>query len=196
MTTLTAPDISTRHDLDDRVPAIAPVREIDESAGSKSDRTGFIWALLRIGMGWIFLWAFVDKLFGLGFATEAGNGWIDGGSPTFGFLNFAATGPLEGYYNGLAGNAFVDSLFMLGLLAIGLPLVLGIGVRIATSIGVVMLLLMYSALLLPEHNPVLDDHIIYAVIMLGLAIANPGHHLGLGRWWVKTKLVKKFSVLK
>ena len=196
MTTLTAPDISARRGFDERTFAAARVREDDESTASKPDRTGYIWALLRFGMGWIFLWAFLDKLFGLGFATEAGNGWIDGGSPTFGFLNFAATGPLEGYYHGLAGNAVVDSLFMLGILAIGLPLILGIGVRIAASIGVVMLLLMYSALVLPEHNPVLDDHIIYAVIMLGLAIANPGYHLGLGRWWGKTKLVKKFPVLE
>ena len=90
----------------------------------------------------------------------------------------------------------VDWLFMLGILAIGLPLVLGIGVRIAASIGVVMLLIMYSALLLPEHNPVLDDHIIYAVIMLGLAVVNPGYHLGLGRWWGRMKLVSKFPILK
>ncbi len=196
MATLTAPDISARPGFDERTFARAPVREVDKSTASKRDRTGYIWALLRFGMGWIFLWAFLDKLFGLGFATEAGKGWIDGGSPTFGFLNFAASGPLEGFYNGLAGNAVVDWLFMLGLLAIGLPLVLGIGVRIAASIGVFMLLLMYSALVLPANNPVLDDHIIYAVIMLGLAIANPGYRLGLGRWWGKTKLVKKFPVLE
>jgi len=48
----------------------------------------------------------------------------------------------------------------------------------------------------PEHNPVLDDHIIYAVIMLGIATANHGYHLGLGRWWGKTRLVNKFPVLE
>ena len=196
MATLTTPDIPVRNGFEERTFATTPVREIDHSIESKADRTGYIWALLRFGMGWIFLWAFVDKLFGLGFATESGKGWIDGGSPTFGFLNFGASGPLEGYYNSLAGNAVVDWLFMLGILAIGLPLVLGIGVRIAASIGVVMLLLMYSALVLPANNPVLDDHIIYAVIMLGLAIANPGYHLGLGRRWGKTRLVKKFPVLE
>ena len=196
MTTLTAPGLSTKDGFDERTLATAPVREADKSTASKTDRTGYFWALLRFGMGWIFLWAFLDKLFGLGFGTEAGKGWIDGSFPTFGFLNFAASGPLEGFYNGLAGNAVVDWLFMLGLLAIGLPLVLGIGVRIAASIGVVMLLLMYSALVLPANNPILDDHIIYAVIMLGLAIANPGYRLGLGRWWGKTRLVNKFPVLE
>ena len=196
MTILTAPDISARHSFEERTVAASRVVEVDELSANKSDRTGYIWALLRFGVGWIFLWAFVDKLFGLGFATEAGKGWINGGSPTFGFLNFAATGPLAGFYHGLAGNAVVDWLFMLGILAIGVPLVLGIGVRIAASIGVVMLLLMYSALMVPEHNPFLDDHIIYAVILLGLAVANPGHRLGLGRWWGKTRLVKKFPVME
>ena len=196
MTTLTAPDISERPGSDERTSTKRLAREIDKSIETKPDGIAYIWALLRIGMGWIFLWAFVDKLFGLGFATEAGKGWIDGGSPTFGFLNFAARGPLDGFFHALAGNALVDWLFMLGILAIGLPLVLGIGVRIAASIGVIMLILMYTAVVLPEHNPVLDDHIIYAVIMLGLAIANPGYHLGLGRWWGKTRLVKKFPVLE
>ena len=85
---------------------------------------------------------------------------------------------------------------LLGLLAIGLPLVLGIGVRIAASIGVVMLLMMYSSLMLPENNPVLDEHIIYVVIMLGLAIANPGYGLGLGRWWGRTRLARRLPVLE
>ena len=58
-----------------------------------------------------------------------------------------------------------------------------------------MLMMMYSALLLPEHNPVVDDHIIYAVIMAGLAIANPRHELGLGRWWRGTKLVGRLPML-
>ena len=154
-----------------------------------------VWALLRFGVGWIFLWAFVDKVFGLGFTTESGKGWIDGGSPTFGFLSFATMGPLTEFYHGLAGSAVVDWLFMLGLLGVGLPLVLGIGVRIAASIGVMMLLMMYSALLLPEHNPFLDDHIIYAVIMVGLAVGNPGYRFGLGRWWGKTRLAKRYPLL-
>ena len=195
MATLTQVDVKTRpsvYEGDLEEIGFEDIHRTEESERS----TDYIWALLRLGTGWIFLWAFIDKLFGLGFATESGKGWIDGGSPTFGFLNFGTRGPLMEFYHTLAGNAVVDWLFMLGILAIGLPLVLGIGVRIAASIGAIMLLMMYSALVLPEHNPVLDEHIIYAVIMLGLAIANPGYRLGLGRWWGKTRLVKKFPVLK
>ena len=73
--------------------------------------------LARISLGWVFLWAFLDKTFGLGYATEPKDAWIDGGSPTFGFLSFGATGPFKGIYNSIAGDAWADWLFMLGLLA-------------------------------------------------------------------------------
>ena len=50
-------------------------------------------AITRISLGWVFLWAFLDKAFGLGRATPAENAWLDGGSPTNGFLANAPTGP-------------------------------------------------------------------------------------------------------
>ena len=49
--------------------------------------------LARISLGWVFLWAFLDKTFGLGYATESKDAWIDGGSPTFGFLSSAPPDP-------------------------------------------------------------------------------------------------------
>lgn len=44
-------------------------------------------ALLRLSIGFVFLWAFLDKLFGLGYATPGARAWINGGSPTKGFLS-------------------------------------------------------------------------------------------------------------
>lgn len=43
-------------------------------------------ALLRLATGWIFLWAFLDKTFGLGFSTPIDRAWINGGTPSQGFL--------------------------------------------------------------------------------------------------------------
>jgi thiosulfate dehydrogenase (quinone) large subunit len=65
----------------------------------------YVWAITRISLGWIFLWAFLDKAFGLGRATPAENAWLDGGSPTNGFLANAPTGPFENLYKDLAGRA-------------------------------------------------------------------------------------------
>ena len=179
------------------LPGPTVIRQVGDILGRPDRRIGYVWGTLRLGMGWIFLWAFVDKLFGLGYATASEGAWINGGSPTFGFLNFATKGPFAELYQGMAGNVVVDWLFMLGLLAIGLPLMLGIGVRLAAATGVLMLGLMYSAgSMLPEHNPFLDDHIIYAVIMVGLIVVGGGTHLGLGNMWAKTRLVRKYPILE
>ena len=47
-----------------------------------------VFIALRLVMGFIFLWAFFDKVFGLGFATTTDKAWIYGMSPTTGFLSF------------------------------------------------------------------------------------------------------------
>ena len=83
----------------------------------------------RLALGWVFLWAFLDKTFGLGYATEGKDAWLDGGSPTFGFLKFGAAGPFKDTYNSIAGDAWADWLFMLGLLGIGLGLLFGVMMR-------------------------------------------------------------------
>lgn len=150
-------------------------------------------SLLRIGLGLIFFWAFIDKLFGLGFATKAEKSWLGGASPTEGFLSKAAYGPFADIFHAMAGSAVVDWLFMLGLLGIGLALILGIGMRIATISGSVMLFLMWLALLPPKNHPFLDDHIIY-IIALCVLYPNPGS-LGLSRRWKETGLVRKYGWL-
>ena len=152
--------------------------------------TGYAWALTRIALGWIFLWAFLDKLLGFGFTTPPERAWINGGNPTLGFLG-NVEGPFADVFRAMAGNAIVNWLFMIGLLAIGVALILGIGVRIAAAAGATMLLLMYLASLPLETNPIIDDHIIYALVLIGLALADAGRVLGLGRWWSGTQVVQR-----
>lgn len=145
----------------------------------------YLLAAIRISLGWVFLWAFLDKLLGLGRSTAPESAWLAGGSPTFGFLNSAARGPLAGVYKGLAGNPFVDLLFMVGLLGLGLALLLGIGLKIASVAGPLMMLLMWSSQLPPAANPFMDNHIIYALVLALLPSLEAGYTLGLGRWWAK-----------
>lgn len=151
----------------------------------ESDKTRYTWAALRIGMGWLFLWSFLDKLFGLGFATKPEAGWLAGGSPTAGFLENATSGPLAGLYQSMAGNPVVDWLFMLGLVGLGVALILGIGVQIAGYAGALFVLLLWSSRLPPANNPIMDEHIIYAFVLVGLAMVRAGQWVGLGRWWYK-----------
>lgn len=161
----------------------------------KQVKENILFALLRICLGFIFLWAFVDKLFGLGFATEPAKSWLAGGSPTTGFLKFAAKGPLAELYQSLAGVMWIDWLFMIGLLLIGVCLVLGIALRIAGRAGALLVLLMWSAVLPPSTNPIVDDHIIYFFVLLILPMMNAGHTLGFGKQWSKSEIVKALPIL-
>jgi len=152
--------------------------------------------LLRISFGWFFLWAFFDKLFGLSFNTKATDAWLSGTSPTAGFLKFGTHGPLASFYQALAGSAVIDWLFMLGLLFLGISLLCGIFMRLACCAGVVLMLLMWSSLLPPEHNPIIDEHILYALTLIVLLKFEAGKFLGLGDKWGKSNLVKKYRFLE
>ncbi|MEV4840780.1 hypothetical protein AB0K05_40195 [Nonomuraea sp. NPDC049486] len=140
----------------------------------------YVWAIARIALGWTFLWAFLDKTFGLGFATTAEKAWLAGGSPTTGFLKGTEENALGGLFTALAGQPWVDWLFMAGLLGVGAALMLGVGLRVAAVAGGLMLMLMWAAALPLTTNPFMDDHIIYTIVLAGLALANAGTTLGLG----------------
>jgi len=125
----------------------------------------FSLATLRILLGFIFLWAFLDKTFGLGFATKSTGAWINGGSPTAGFLTHGTQGPFASFFQGLAGVPMVDWLFMLGLLFIGVTLLAKRFLKWGAFAGIVMMALMYLAALWPANNPLIDEHIIYLFLL-------------------------------
>ncbi|HLD19250.1 MAG TPA: hypothetical protein VJB90_04540 [Candidatus Nanoarchaeia archaeon] len=154
------------------------------------------WGLLRISLGLTFFWAFIDKLFGLGFATKQANAWLAGGSPTAGFLTNATKGPFKEIFAGLSGQAWVDWLFMIGLLCIGVSLIIGVGMKVAAWTGSLLMLLMYLALMPPANHPFIDDHIIYAIALMALMFSGANKHLGLGEQWTNCPLVKKFPLLE
>jgi thiosulfate dehydrogenase [quinone] large subunit len=185
---MTAATHHTPADARTTAPAIA------ETTTQKATR--YVLAGLRLALGWIFLWAFIDKLFGLGFATPAKGAWINGGSPTEGFLGNAVKGPFEGVYHSFAGAAWADWLFMIGLAGIGIALIAGIGIRIAATAGALLLIAMWTAVLPPENNPFMDDHLIYAGVLAALALTAAGDTLGLGRQWSRLPIVQRLPWLK
>jgi thiosulfate dehydrogenase [quinone] large subunit len=159
-------------------------------------------AVFRMVLGFEFLWAFLDKTFGLGYATPSARAWINGGSPTKGFLSNVAVGPFESTFHTIAGAAWADWLFMAGLLGIGIALILGIGLRIAAVSGTLMMLLMWAAEWplarftsagepSMSTNPIVDYHIIYALALIALALTYAGHTWGLGTLWARLPFVKR-----
>ena len=161
---------------------------------------------LRLALGFEFLWAFLDKTFGLGYATASKNAWINGGSPTKGFLGGANVGPFQGVFRSLSGVAGMDWLFMIGLLGIGVALILGVAIRPAAVSGALLLLLMWAAVWVPAKiaggqpsgstNPIVDDHIIGIfglIVLAGLATWGAGY---FGRKWASLRVVQTHPWLR
>jgi thiosulfate dehydrogenase [quinone] large subunit len=160
-------------------------------------------AVLRIALGFVFLWAFLDKLFGWGYATPSERAWINGGSPTKGFLSGVETGPLQGFFRDIAGQPWADWLFKLGLLSISVALILGVGLRVAAVAASAMMALMWLAEFPPAQatsagepsgstNPIIDYHVIYALgAIVAAVIYAAGSTWGLGRQWAALPVVRR-----
>ena len=78
---------------------------------------------------------------------------------------------------------------MVGLLGIGLALFFGVAMRLAAATGAVLLVMMWMASLPLENNPFVDDHLIYAVVLV--ALAGIEQRWSLADWWHKFDFVKK-----
>jgi len=171
---------------------------------------------LRLLLGWTFLWAFLDKAFALGFATgrnvETGaitffgqnQAWFNGGSPTRGVFAYALhAGPFQGFYENLgnyqmtaqgptaAPPEWINVVYMVSMLLIGLGLITGVMTRLAAVGGIIWMVIFYTATAIwPDNNPFLDEHIVYSVLLVALIFANAGRYLGLGKFWQQVGFVK------
>jgi thiosulfate dehydrogenase [quinone] large subunit len=170
-----------------------------------------VFGILRMLLGFTFLWAFLDKLLALGFSTgRAVDGtiaffgdaaWIHGASPTAGAIGFGLKGPfadtiqsVTGYQmtaTGPAVSGWIDWLFMASLLLIGLGLITGVMTRLAAFGGIAWLAVFYlGTAIWPEHNPFVDEHVIDAVVLVALVLANAGRYWGLGKIWQRVSWVE------
>jgi len=137
--------------------------------------------IMRIAMGWIFVWSGFDKL--LGDWTSAG------------FLVNATKGPLEGWFVDLGTNRaavdVIDGLVIWGQILIGIALILGVVTRFSLFWAGVMMFMFYIAQLPPENNPFLDEHIIYIGVFLLLGALGAGRILGLDALIEKLPFVRR-----
>lgn len=160
-------------------------------------------ALARLAVGFVFLWAFLDKLFGLHFSTLPDKAWINGGQPSQGFLAHAGEGAgyfLGGFYHAIAGPVS-DVLFMLGLLGIGAALMLGVGVRVAGVAGPLLMAFMWLAEApwvagADSTNPLVDYHVVYALVAVTAALTLAGDTWGLGKRWANLPVVRQHAWLR
>jgi len=177
--------------------------ELAESPGVMQTKTAAkALAVLRVSTGFIFLWAFLDKTFGWSYSTPSAKSWINGGSPTKGFLSSVEVGPFQSAFHSIAGTWWADWLFMLGMLGVGVALIAGVAVRPAAAAGVLIMGLMWFAEFpIAQHtsagapsgsvNPLVDYHFLYAVVLIVLAATYAGSTWGLGRKWASIPFVQR-----
>ncbi|MCC6934729.1 MAG: DoxX family protein [Candidatus Yanofskybacteria bacterium] len=132
-----------------------------------------ILAVLRIAMGWMFLYAGVTKL-------------LDPEWSAAGYLQNAKA--LTGLYHWLASPGILpvtNALNEWGLTLLGISLTLGAFVRFSAPFGALLMVLYYLALGFPYPNPnafVIDQHIIFALVLMFLAASSAGRFWGLDAW--------------
>ncbi|WP_084102175.1 DoxX family protein [Demequina sp. NBRC 110051] len=185
----------------------APVPTDAAAPGPVGSRTGWIFlSITRIVIGFYFFWAFIDKLFGLGFSTcrqEDGSvevmcdrAWLSGARITEGYLG-SSSGPFADFFADLGTQAWTDWPFMIGLCGIGLALMLGIGTRVGMVSAILMLAMMWISHSWPGEggnttNPFVDDHIIMIVAITAAVLLEVRYQaIGLGEWWKRLDVVQQ-----
>jgi thiosulfate dehydrogenase [quinone] large subunit len=126
---------------------------------------------LRVATGWMMLYAGITKIINPAWSAE-------------GYLKGAKT--FTGFYQWLAGPGILPAVNFVnewGLTLLGVSLILGIGVRLSSVLGAVLMLLYYFPVLdFPYPNPhsyLVDEHIIYTLVLLLLASFRAGRVWGL-----------------
>jgi thiosulfate dehydrogenase [quinone] large subunit len=141
--------------------------------------------LLRLVMGWIFVWSGFDKLI-RGFDSS-------------GFLINATQGPLHGWFVSLGENTaatdVINPLVVWGQILIGLALIFGLGTRFALFSAAAMMFMFYIAEFPPANNPFMDEHLVYIVVFGMLGALGAGRILGLDALVERLPWVRKIPAL-
>lgn len=138
---------------------------------------------LRIALGVLFLYAGASKLLNPEWSAE-------------GYLKSAKT--FSGLYAWFAGPSMLPAINFInewGLTLLGISLLLGICVRLASYLGAVLMLLYYFPVMefpyVNTHYFLVDYHVIFIICLLLLAEARAGRYIGLDEWLSKTRFCSK-----
>jgi thiosulfate dehydrogenase [quinone] large subunit len=129
----------------------------------------------RLTMAWTFLYAASHQVLVPGWSVA-------------GFLNSTKT--FHGIYSQFTGPAIAPVLSFLvgyGHLLIGLSLLVGLMVRVSAVFGILLMLLYWTAhmdfpYISDTNNFLVDEHIVYAGVLVLLIVERAGHVFGLDAW--------------
>ena len=154
--------------------------------GAGADRALIV--AFRVMLGWVFLWAAIHHYGETGYVAA--------------FLSHTKT--FHPIYGALAQSSALPVIAFLveyGHLLIGLSLIAGFLVRASAPFGAAMMLLYWTAHMdFPYidsiNNLILDEHVVYAVLLVYLIVRRAGHVCGLDGWVSNLEIVRRSNGLR
>ena len=143
--------------------------------------------LLRISLGWMFFWAGIAKVLNPEWSAA---GYLTNAKSFSGFFSALASPGILSLVN------FVNEW---GLTLLGASLILGIGVRLSSILGAILMFLYWAALPFPMPNPnsyIVDQHLVYIFALLVLGSLKAGRVWGLENWCSNLPICSKFPKLR
>lgn len=160
----------------------------------------FFLVTLRVALGWLML----HSAYGLIMTP----GWSAAG-----YLSRAKF--LKGFFGALLDPSILPVVSFMnkwGFFLLGISLIFGIGVRLSSVLGAILMILYYLPILefpywssgtflalIPFPSPrvaVVDDHLIYGIILAFFAALPAGRIWGLDTWCGNLPLCKRYPLLK
>lgn len=149
--------------------------------------SSYFLAALRIVMGWLFFYAGITKVLNPAWSAA---GYLTNAKSFTALYQWFALPQNIGWVN------FINEW---GLLLLGVSLILGIGVRLSSILGVALMLLYYAPLPFPYPNPhslIVDEHIVYIAVLLYFAAVRAGRTFGVETWCSNLPICRKFPRLR
>lgn len=143
--------------------------------------------LLRVSLGWLFFYAGITKILNPEWSAA---GYLKGAKAFTGFYEWLATPEVL---------PVVNFLNEWGLTLLGVSLILGVFVRLSSILGAIMMVLYYLPLGFPypdAHSLLVDEHIVYAFVLLLFANFRAGRVWGLEKWCSGLPICSKFPKLR
>lgn len=136
---------------------------------------------LRLLLGWFMLFAGIEKV-------------LDPHWTASGFLLNAKTFPeFYAWFGSPMNTWWVDPLNAWGITLVGVALLLGVAIRPAAWAGAALMILYYfpqNVFPAVPHGYIVEEHIIYAVAFVLVAVCPAAHRFGLSKRLRRTFLAK------
>ncbi len=142
----------------------------------------------RLAMAWTFLYSAYHQVLVPGWSVA-------------GFLDSTKTfHPIYSQFTGPAIAPILSFLVSYGHLLIGLSLLVGLFVRISAVFGILLMLLYWTAhmdfpYISDTNNFLVDEHIVFAGVLVLLIVERAGHVFGLDGWAEKTSFFREHPKL-